>query len=75
MTVKVEPLSKGHFGISHFVLCREVVLFLAVKNAMGKGPKRASFIGRLLSFWSLVPLYINLKDFYTLSFIESLPFC
>ncbi len=27
----VEPLSKGHFGTSHFVPCREVVLFSEVE--------------------------------------------
>ena len=59
----VEPTTKGHFGISHFVLCREVVLFSEIKNvlanAMGKGPKEASFVGRLslrvlyqCSYWS-----------------------
>ena len=38
----------GHFGISHFVLSREVVLFLKVENvpmyAMGKGSERMSFV-------------------------------
>ena len=28
----VEPPNKGHFGISHVVLCREVVLFSEVQN-------------------------------------------
>ena len=54
----VEPPSKGHFGISHFVLCREVVLFLEV---MGKGPKRVSFCWDVVLSWrvplSEVPLY------------------
>ena len=30
----VEPPNKGHFGTSHFVLCREVVLFSEVKNVL-----------------------------------------
>ena len=32
----VEPPSKGHYGISHFVLCREVILF-SRRLKMGKG--------------------------------------
>ena len=42
------PLSKGHFGISHFVLCREVVLFLEVKNVLTiweRGPKEHPLLG------------------------------
>ena len=38
----VEPSNKGHFGISHFVLCREVVLFLEI--LYGKGAKREFFL-------------------------------
>ena len=30
----VEPLNKGHFGASHIVLCREVVLFSEVHNML-----------------------------------------
>ncbi len=30
-TCTVEPPSKGHFGTSHFVPCREVVLFSEVE--------------------------------------------
>ena len=30
----VEPPNKGHFGTSHFVLYREAVLFLEVKNVL-----------------------------------------
>ena len=37
----VEPLNKGHFGTSHFVLCWEAVLFLEV-TALGKVSKRVS---------------------------------
>ena len=29
----VEPPNKGHAGTSHFVICREIVLFLEVENA------------------------------------------
>ena len=32
----VEPPNKGHFGTSHFVLCREGVLFSEVKNVLLK---------------------------------------
>ncbi len=41
---------KDTLGISHFVLCWEAVLFSEVKKwttAMGKGFRRASFVGRL----------------------------
>ena len=31
---KVEPLNKGHIGTCHFILCREVVLSLEVKNVL-----------------------------------------
>ena len=50
----VEPLNKGHFGTSHFVLCRDVVLSLEVDNVLvlweseHLGPKEVSFIERLL---------------------------
>ena len=30
----VEPPNKGHFGTSHFVLCREAVFFSEVKNVL-----------------------------------------
>ncbi len=30
----MEPPSKRHFGTSHFVPCREVVLFLEVENVL-----------------------------------------
>ena len=30
----MEPLNKGHFRASHVVLCRGVVLFLEVQNAL-----------------------------------------
>ena len=43
----VGPLSKRHFGISHFVLCREVVLFLEVKNLLmvwERGPKECPLL-------------------------------
>ncbi len=30
----VEPLSKVHFGTSHFVPCRETVLFSEVENVL-----------------------------------------
>ncbi len=30
----VEPLSKGHFGTSHLVPCREVLLFTEVENVV-----------------------------------------
>ena len=32
VSTTVEPLNKGHFGASHVVLCREVVLFSEVQN-------------------------------------------
>ena len=32
--ITVEPPNKGHFGTSHFVFCREVVLFSDVKNVL-----------------------------------------
>ncbi len=34
MYCTVEPSSKGHFETSHFVPCREVVLFLEVENVL-----------------------------------------
>ena len=40
----VKPPSKGHFRISHIVLCREIILFLVVKNVLmlwERGPKRS----------------------------------
>ena len=30
----VEPPNKGHFETSYFVLCKEVVLLLEVKNVL-----------------------------------------
>ncbi len=30
----MEPLNKGHFGTSHFVPCREAVLFSEVENVL-----------------------------------------
>ncbi len=33
-TTTVEPLSKGHFVTSHFVPCREAVLFSEVENVL-----------------------------------------
>ena len=39
-TVSVEPPSKGHFGISHFVLYGEVVLF-----SWERGPKEHPLLG------------------------------
>ena len=56
----VEPPNKGHFGTSHFVLCRDVVLSLEVDNVLvlweseRLGPKEVSFIERLLL---LCPLF------------------
>ena len=48
----VEPLSKGHFGISHFVLCREVVLFSEVKNILmiGKGAQKSVLCREVVLF-------------------------
>ena len=48
--------SKGHFGIGHFVLHREVVLFLEIKMYLcyGKGPKRMSFREVVLSLFRCI---------------------
>ncbi len=32
--IAMEPLSKGHVGASHFVLCREVVCSSEVENVL-----------------------------------------
>jgi hypothetical protein len=48
----------GHFGTAPFVLCREVVLFGWSKmywnyKKKSLGPHAASFVERLLLFWSI----------------------
>ena len=61
LMISVEPPSKRHFGISHFVLCSEVVLFSEVKNVREKGPKERPLLGGCPFlggfFLSEVPLY------------------
>ncbi len=61
----VEPPNKGHLGISHFVLCWEVVPLSEVKNALllyGKGVQRSVLCREVSPFsegpLSEVPLYI-----------------
>ncbi len=51
----VEPLNKGHFGISHFVLCWEVV-----PSFLG-----GSFIGGFTVRMYVIPLDTNLRAFCT----------
>ena len=52
----VEPLNKGTFGISHFVLCRVVVLFqrLFSVETIYNSTFGLSFVGRLVFFWSIL---------------------
>ena len=33
-TCVVEPLNRGHFGTSHFVLCKEAIHSLEVENVL-----------------------------------------
>ena len=71
----MKPPSKGHFGISHFVLW-SFSRRLKCTNAMGKGPKRECPLlgGRsfLLEDPLLkVPLFYDTAPFFLHIFIES----
>ncbi len=49
----MEPPNKGHLGVSHFVLCLEVVLFLEVKNvhtALWEGVQKSVLCREVVPF-------------------------
>ena len=59
MYCTVEPSSKGHFETSHFVPCREVVLFLEVENVLIAHAcihfwGEVSFVERLSLSWKVL---------------------
>ena len=62
--ITVEPLNKGHFGTSHFVLCKEAVLCSEVKNVLlqweGCTEGGCPFLGESFIGGSTVPLSLNL---------------
>ena len=63
----MEPPNKGHFGVSHFVLCREAVFFSEVQNILvrySKSPNEECLYREVIPFLEgpllEVPLYYTL---------------
>ncbi len=61
-----ETLNKGHLGISHFVLCEEVVLLSEEDHCYGKGVQKSVLSREVVPFsegpLTEVPLYTQLKS-------------